>query len=347
MAILNSNALTLGDWTKRLDPNGSTAAVVELLSQVNDIDMDCLHKMGNLPTGDRTTVRTGLPAVYWRALNQGIPNSKSTTAQVDEGCGMLEAYSETDVDLLKLNDNQDSFLLSEAKPFLEAMSQERASTLFYGNPASDPKKFLGFGPRYSSTSGSVANSQNVLSANGSGGASVFLVGWGENSVYCPFPKGSEVGISYEDLGVDTVYTATAIGAATASATERMRARILHWQWKTGLVVRDWRYVVRIPNISISDLLAGSGTQATTSQYALYKLMMRALYRIPNPRGVRLAFYMNRTVHSGLSLQAASAAQNVLKVEDGISQFGRPSAYTTFLGVPIRQCDALINTEAAV
>ena len=42
-----------------------------------------MFKEGNLPTGERVIIRTGLPSVYWRALNQGIPNIKSTTAQID------------------------------------------------------------------------------------------------------------------------------------------------------------------------------------------------------------------------------------------------------------------------
>jgi hypothetical protein len=91
MALLNANVLTLADWAKRLDPQGKVPLIVEMLSQTNGILEDMLWKEGNLPTGDRTTVRTGLPAVAWRLLNQGIQPTKSTTAQVDEACGMLEA----------------------------------------------------------------------------------------------------------------------------------------------------------------------------------------------------------------------------------------------------------------
>ena len=78
---------------------------------------------GNLPTGHRVVVRTGLPIVYWRALNAGVPTSKSTSATVDESVGMLEAYSEIDKDLALLNGNSAEFRLSEDKPFIEAMNQ--------------------------------------------------------------------------------------------------------------------------------------------------------------------------------------------------------------------------------
>ena len=91
MGALNANCLTLADWAKRLDPDGKVPAIVELLSQNNEILSDMLFIEGNLPTGHRTTVRTGLPTVAWRLLNQGVQPSKSVTAQIDEACGMMEA----------------------------------------------------------------------------------------------------------------------------------------------------------------------------------------------------------------------------------------------------------------
>jgi hypothetical protein len=299
---------------------------------------DAVFKEGNLPTGERVVIRTGLPTVYWRALNQGIPNSKSTTAQVDEACGILEARSEVDKDLAMLNGNTSQFRLSEDQAFLEAMNQTQATTLFYGNPGTDPKQFLGLASRYSSLSG--GNAQNILSAGGSGSdnTSVYLVVWGDNTVYCPFPKGSKAGLVHEDLGEQTVYN---------SDGTRMQALATRYQWKNGLVVKDWRYVVRIPNIDVSDLISQSGTQEPTDATALIKLMARSLYRIPNMSMGRAAFYMNRTVHSGLALAAMDKSQYVLKIEQGLTQFGQPDSWLSFLGVPLRRVDSLLNTEAVV
>jgi hypothetical protein len=338
MTTLSNTALTLADWAKRVDPEGRVPVVAELLSQSNEILEDCVFKEGNLPTGERVVIRTGLPTVYWRALNQGIPNSKSTTAQVDEACGILEARSEVDKDLAMLNGNTAQFRLSEDQAFLEAMNQTQATTLFYGNPGTDPKQFLGLAPRYSSLS--AANAQNILSAGGSGSdnTSVFLVVWGDNTVYCPFPKGSKAGLIHEDLGEQTVYN---------SDGTRLQALATRYQWKNGLVVKDWRYVVRICNIDVSDLIGQTGTQAASASTALIKLMARALYRIPNMSMGRAAFYMNRTVHSGLALAAMDKSQYVLKIEQGLTQFGQPNSWLSFLGVPLRRVDALLNTEAVV
>ena len=337
MATLSTTNLTLADWAKRTDPDGRVPVVAELLSQTNEILDDAVFKEGNLPTGERVVIRTGLPTVYWRALNQGIPSTKSTTAQVDEACGMLEARSEVDKDLAMLNGNTAQFRLSEDTAFLEAMNQTQATTMFYGNPATEPKSFLGLAGRYSSLSG--GNAANVLSAGGSGSdnTSVFLVCWGDNTVYCPFPKGSKAGLIHEDLGEQTVY----------DSSNRMQAYATRYQWKNGLVVKDWRYVVRIPNIDVSDLIGQTGTQAAGVATNIIKLMARAIYRIPNMTMGRCAFYMNRTVHSGMALAALDKSSAVLNINQGLTQFGQPHSWLTFLGVPLRKVDSLINTEAVV
>lgn len=339
MATLNANALSLLDWAKRLDPNGKTAFIAELLSQNNAILDDMRWIEGNLPVGHRTTVRTGLPTVAWRLLNGGVAPSKSTTAQIDEQCGMLEAYSEVDVDLAKLNGNVGAFRLSEAKAFIEAMRQEFAQTLFYGNSGTAPEEFTGLSPRYSTIAGA-ANGANVLSGRGSGSdnSSVWLVVWGENTCHGIFPKGSQAGLQHKDLGEDTIYTDSTNGIGTGG---RMQVYRDHWQWKGGIALRDWRYVVRIANIDISNLVAKS------SAADLIELMIKAIHRIPSddPFSMgRPAFYMNRTCFQMLDIQrrddVISGGQLAYEVVDG-------KRVATFRGIPVKKCDALLETEAVV
>jgi hypothetical protein len=338
MATLASNAITLADWSKRLDPNGGTADIVEMLSQTNEILEDATFMEGNLPTGHRVTIRTGLPSVYWRAMNQGVPSSKSTTAQVDESCGMLEAYSPVDKKLVALNGNSAAFRLSEDAAFLEAMNQTQAQTLFYGNPAIDPKQFLGLAPRYSSLS--AGNGTNIIDAGGTGSnnTSIYLVVWGANTVFCPFPKGSKAGLTRDDQG--EVVELDANG-------NKFQALRTHYSWDNGLAVKDWRYVVRIANINITDLLTQSGTQAPTEATNIIKLMMKAFYKVPNMGVGKAAFYMNRSVHSGLSVAALDKAQYVLQPKEGMTQFGTAANWLTFQGVPLRRVDQLLNTESRV
>lgn len=332
MATLAVLANTLADWANRTDPKGEIPDIVELLQQTNDILQDAVFMEGNLPTGHRFVVRTGLPTVYWRAINAGVPTSKSTTATVDETCGMLEAYSEVDVELDALNGNNGDFRLSEDVAFLEAMNQTMAQTMFYGNPGIDPKTYLGLAPRFSSKS--ATNGVNIIDAGGvsTNNASIWLVVWGQRTVFCPFPKGSKAGLQRKDLGEETVKDAQG-GLYQALRT--------HFQWKNGLAVKDWRYVVRIANINTSNLVN------ETSAANLIKLMLRAIFRVPNLRAGRPVFYMNRTVAQMLPVQGLNTSSNAVKVQEAINQFGEPIVNMTFMGVPIRLCDQLLITEGQV
>jgi hypothetical protein len=332
MALLASGQLTLADWAKRLDPNGQVPAVAELLSQTNEILEDAVFQEGNLPTGHRVVIRTGLPTVYWRTMNAGVPTSKSTTAQVDEACGMMEARSHIDVELAKLNGNTASFRLSEDSAFIESMNQLQATTMFYGNPAVDPKTYLGLATRYGSLS--AGNAQNIIDAGGTGSdnTSIYLVVWGSNTVFCPFPKGSQAGLQHKDLGEESV--------PDSDGNFYQALRTLY-QWKNGLVVKDWRYVVRIANIDVSNLTTETGNAD------LVKLMSRAMDRIPNLSMGRAAFYMNRTVYSMMRIQALNKSQSAVTIAPAIGQFGQATKWTDFLGVPLRKVDQLLNTESRV
>jgi hypothetical protein len=331
MAILASNVSTLKDFAKKLDPNGKAAAIAELLSQTNEILDDMLFMEGNLPTGHRTTIRTGLPTVYWRLINKGVPPSKSTTAQVDEGIGMLEAYSVVDVELANLNGNTSAFRLGEATAFLEAMNQEMASTIFYGNSSLSPEEFNGLSVRYSDSS--VANGQNIIKAGGSGSdnSSIWLVCWGQATCHGIFPKGSKAGLEHKDLGEQTVEDGSGIAGSILQAYRD------NWKWKAGIALKDWRYVVRICNIDISALIAGSGADLPT-------LMIKALHRLPNMNMGKPVFYMNRTVFEYLDIQrrddVQAGGQLDYQVVDG-------KAIYAFRGIPIKKCDALLETEATV
>jgi len=332
MTTVGTGVLTLADWAKRLDPDGKVPSIVELLSQTNEILTDMMWKEGNLPTGERTTVRTGLPTVAWRLLNQGVSPSKSTTAQIDEQCGMLEAWSEVDKDLAELNGNSAAFRLSEAQAFIEAMNQEMASTLFYGNSGLAPEEFTGLAVRFSSTT--AGNGQNVILGGSADtdNSSIWLVVWGSQTVFGIFPKGSKAGLTHEDMGLVTVETTAGI------AGSRMRAYQDHWQWKCGVALKDWRYVVRIPNIEISALVA------KTSAADLTDLMIKATHRVPSLGMGRPVFYMNRSVMQYLDIQR----------RDDVSTGGGLSWDTvdgkrqaSFRGIPIRVCDALLENESLV
>jgi hypothetical protein len=329
-ATLSTNTLTLADHAKRLDPTGKIAAIVEMLAQTNEILLDMSWIQGNLPTGHRTTVRTGLPTVAWRLINSGVTPSKSTTAQIDEQAGILEAWSEVDVDLVTLNGNQAATRMSEARAFIEAMNQEMASTLFYGNVGLAPEEFTGLAPRYSSLS--AGNATNIIDAGGTGSdnTSLWLVSWHPDTIAGIFPNGSSAGLIHNDYGEQTIQVTAGV------AGQRMRAFQERWQWKAGLALKDWRHVVRIANIDVSDLAGGSAAD-------LVEAMETAEEIIPNELG-RKVWYGNRTVFRYLRKQVREG----VSAGGGITYENIGGKRVRMFGETIvRRVDAILNTEARV
>lgn len=343
MAVLNANNLTLFDWVTRQKPTGGIDTVAEVLSQTNEILEDMVLLPCNKKTVHEATIRTGLPSVYFRQINAGVPNSKSTTAQITESVGMMEARSKVDKKLVDLagggsSDAGMNLRASESVAFIEAMNQRAATTLFYGNAGVSKEEFTGLSTRFSSLS--AGNAANILDAGGTGSnnTSIWLVGWSDQSAFGLFPEGSMAGINHRDLG-------EAI-ALDASGNEYQALTSL-FQWDLGLMVRDWRYVARTCNINVTDLRGTSGTQATTAATNLLRNMVKMQTRMPTMAGKRFAYYANRTVWEGLALLAGEKTSAVLKVEEGFSQFGHPMQRMSYMGIPIRKVDALLNTEARV
>ncbi|WP_336657671.1 major capsid protein, partial [Pseudomonas marginalis] len=73
---------------------------------------------------------------------------------------------------------------------------------------------------------------------------IWLVVWGQNTIHGIYPKGSKAGLEQKHLGEVTLEDENG---------GKYQGYRTHFQWKNGLTMRDWRYVVRIANIDISKL----------------------------------------------------------------------------------------------
>lgn len=348
MAVVGTTALTFADWAARYGADSDVGAIIELLSQENEIMDDMRVMEGNLVTGHKTTVRTGLPTPTWRLLNYGVQPTKSTTAPITDTCGNLEDFSKVDKDLADLNGDTARFRLSESVAHLQSMSQTMAQTMIYGNTSINPERFMGLAPRYNTlTTTSAQTAYNVLGAGGTGSdnTSIWIVTWGERTTHAIFPKGKKAGLTHTDLGVWPVLD-TATPAGTYMAYQD------HYKWELGLTVRDWRYNARICNIDVSDL-------ATAGAANLINLLTRAVYRLPTTSGMvtgiqgsdaasvngsmgQTVIYVNRTIRTYLDLQAQNKTNVLLQLSEW---HGKP--ILTFRGIPIRTVDAILNNEATI
>lgn len=333
MAALATQNPTLLDVAKRLDPDGKIATIVELLAQDNAILEDLTFKEGNLPTGNKTTVRTGLPEPTWRKLYGGVQPTKSTTAQVQDACGMLEAYAEIDKALADLNGNTAAFRMSEDRAHIEGMSQEAAYALFYENEATNGERITGLAPRYNSLS--AQNADNIIDFGGTGddNMSIWLCAWGEQSGYGIYPKGSQAGLQMTDKGQVTIENVD-------GSNGRMEGYRTHYRWDLGLTIKDWRYFGRICNIDSSVLNAGDAG-AITAQKLLINRMIILSERV-KMTGARACWYVPRNIRENLRLGILEKISNNLSWETVSGK-----RVMTFDDIPVKRCDALHKAEARV
>jgi len=338
MAELTNDKVTLLDFARRIDPDGKIAAIAEILTRYNEVLDDISFMEGNLPTGHKVTVRGALPTISWRLLNEGVVRTKSTTNQITETCGMMEAYSEIDKDMALLNGNTSAFRLSEDVAHIEAMNQLFATTFIYGDTSVSPEQFIGLAPRYYTLSGSSVD-DNVIDGGGVGSdnTSIWLVGWSPQTISGIYPKGSKAGLSVNDLGEQTVLD---------SSNRPFQAYRTHFQWKCGIQVRDWRYIVRICNIDISDLET-SGDIGDTSANIL-KMMSQALDKFPPNGTVKPVFYCNNRVRAMIRVKLFNKSNAYITLEElksPIAGLNRPTLH--FMGVPIRRVDEITVAEARI
>jgi hypothetical protein len=329
MAVIGGDWPTLLDITNRTDPNGGLATIIEMLQQQNPILVDAPFFEANSVHDHELVQRTGLPTVYYRRINQGIPRSKSTTAVIRETMANLEALAQIDKRQVQLNGGVgSSWFNSENISFMESMNQQIAETTFYGSEASVPEEFTGLAIRYSSIT--AASGDNIIDAGGtsSDNTSVWLVTWGERATHFRYPKGAGGAIQHEDKGEQL---------ATDDSGNQFFSFMHHWQWQGGLAVADWAANVRIANVDVSNLIAES------SAADLIKLMIKAVHKIPQRIMGRQVIYTTGTVLAMLDIQARETVANSGLTYETVD--GRQ--YTSFRGIPIRRVDQLLENEARV
>lgn len=332
MATIGNTYLQLADMYRKMEKGGQIAEVIDMLAEINPIMDDAIAIQCNDGTTHMTTVRTGLPTGTWRKLYQGVQPSKSTTRQITDTTGWLEAYSEVDAKLVSLaGANGAAMRLDEAESFIEGMSNQMATALFYSDTASTPEQFMGLAPRFDDTT--AENGGQIVLGGGTGAdnTSVWFIVWSNKTTHLLYPNGSMAGVQRKDLGEQTKEN------SDGSMYQVFRE---HFKWDIGLSVRDWRYVSRVCNLDVSEINTnGQSGAKNIDQYmidAYYKLRQRRV------RNGKAAIYCNTTIVTALHKLAQSQGNVNLTLDDFEGK-----EIVKFLGIPIRECDAILNTEALV
>lgn len=334
MAAISTQRKNIIEWSQHFH-RGKVLPEIKMLAQENQSVMDMLLEQCNDGTTHLYNVMTAQPTVYKTAYGEGTPESKSQKAQLREGCTMLTGFSSVEEELGKVGGQMAVLRAEEDENFAEAMRQTAAQMQFYANRANNIRDFYGFATLYNSLSGvKAANVISCAGASANAQTSAFLVNWGKG-VYGIFPEGTTAGYQKKDLGRQVEKLANG-NKLVVQSTQHL--------WHLGLVVADWRDVVRVCNIQVADALALTNNQAPTSFNNVLHKMIQARLRIRRP-GKR-AWYVNDTLY-GLILRIGMEKSNgAVTVEKAMTQFGDFDELQ-INKIPVRRVDQILNTEAVV
>lgn len=338
MSVLGNTALTLSDWRKRMAPDGSVDFIIEALMNANPIMDDIPWMMGNLPTGNKTTLRTSMPTPSVRRINRGVARHKSQTEQVTDTTIILEDRSVVDIELLALAQNGEAFRRSEDAAFVAGFSDAVAANIFYGDTTADAgETFNGIAMRYNEYGDASYKNKaayQVISAGtaGTNNTSGYFVGWGTHATTGIYPKGSQLGLQQRDLGESTV--------TDANGREYQAVTTL-FTWKCGLAVGDIRANAAVRNIDMSTL----GSLTSAQKLALVEKFIRAKNRIRGiqSRDKKVVLYVGDELYNFFELYLLD--KNNVHVTRQELMNAAPQLYLS--GIPIKKCDAISEEEAAV
>lgn len=339
MAALGSKLLTLADVAKSKDK--MIGSVAEVLVQENPMLNDIPYMPMNHGTIHKEDIRSALPAVYYRKANQAIPASKSTIEERTFTAAHFESKSQMDAAVAKRGgmDRIAYNRWNQAQGHIQAQAIEHANLTIYGSPNSSTLKVAGFMDIYSTVNSSEETSNQIINGGGtaSNNTSILLVNWGERSIFGVYPEGTQAGLKRTDRSAGNkevqIQALDSAGSAGSFWGYEEQFEIDH-----GLVVKDYRQAARIANIDVALLLSGVGAAD------LIDLMISAAYKIHNPQNGTPVWYVNRTIEAFLH------KQSLTKVGAGAGltyDNYQGKRMLTFLGMPIRRSDALLNTEAQV
>lgn len=340
--------LNLIDLTTRLDGAGDQMVVAEMLSQSNDIWDDIPMVEANEVFSHEISLRTSLPAGYWRGLNSGVPYGKSTTNKARFGMATLEIYSQVDKLLASAAKDVNAFRATEDRAFIEGMSQTMVQGIFYGNIQVNPAQFFGLSSFYNTVNPALAaNSGNVIDAKGTGtsNSSIWLIGFGEGNIYGAYPQNTKAGLMVEDKGD--------MRAAYDNVGNPYEALTTWFCHRMSLIVHDWRQCARIANIDVT-----AAGLAGPNAYDLFAGLSQAVVKIPKlgktsgitktdaPHDIggntKSAFYVNRTIRYWLDVQGIRNRNVLLSMNDAAGK-----AQIAFREIPIKVVDQLLTTESQV
>lgn len=329
-------AITYADIIKTLNPDQSTADIIDALSLASPIIKTAHVFEGNMPNGNQTTRFLAKPTATKRSYNEGVAKSKTPTTQVVDLCSQYEFNVEIDLRLLEKQPDQAKYMAGQEKMQCQSIHEDLDTTFFYGNSKTNIKDFDGIATRFASLSTTKgAEGYQVVSAGGAGSdnTSMYLVGWGQGGSGLFYPVGSSAGISRIVKPQERV---------TDANLNPYYAYCVNGNMQVGLSIENYRQIVRVANIDASDLITFGSASDTSPE--LIGIAARAVERLQNKdAGLTYKWYVSELAYGWLKTMVQNKANVWLTQRE--AQDGLRTLYID--GIEVLMSDQIINTEAKV
>jgi len=329
---MGQNRPTLLDRARQTDPDGTPAHIAEILNESNMILQDAPAYPSNAQMGNRVTLRSSMPDVYWAGINEGYTKSKGSTRQVVDTIGILTGMSQVD-SKMKLVLGDGAYMAHREKDddaYVEKLGQTIANTILYGNENLLSNTFTGLAPRMASLATAKAGSQvhsHHSSPAGSDNTSFFVVDWGERAAKLIFPKDGMSGLQTTDKGEQMVTDADGLD---------MFAHVTKYDWSIGLSIEDPRRIARLANIDMSQALTDTSTLLVNSVIKLVNSM-------PAKMGNHRVLYTHEDIITALELQVINKPTGILlSMQEYLGEH-----ILHFRGSPIRPLDQMSANEGTL
>lgn len=328
MAVVYLNKqITFVELAKRLAPGDKDLLEIgEVMNERNEMLQDIPWYECNQIFSEKINRRSYLPSGTLRKAYQGVPSTTTGTQIVVEPTVLLEDRSEIDEDIVDGAPDPKSFRRSEDIGHVEGLAQQVADLFIEGSQEGSPESLTGFQKRLS------AYSQTNVTDGGCDEASlvtsIYGVDWGKRGAYGIYPSASanrgKLGLTINDKGKEKVFDST---------PDAYYAWVTQFKWWIGLVVKDELATCRYANIN--PIVGGSDS---FNEDKLIELMNDCRLR---PGTTRL--YVNKKIKTQMQIRLKDKLNVNFSTTEGLGGI----EVLTFLGAPIRQLDAIKNTEAVL
>jgi len=314
---------------KRMDGEGSMLyRIAEVIAEHDDAMNDAVWVESNRTASHVTSVRETQPSGTLRQINKGVSPTLSQVGQEVDYIGFIEDMSMVDDRLIRLapKGQKQQVRSDEDIAHLKGLSETASSYFFYGDRSVTPGAFDGLATRRNAIG--MEGVYNMSGSDAASNTSIYLVTWGKDYTHMLYPRGSKIGISKEDFGLQIVPDPNTSGAY-------LPMWISWFYFDMGVTVRYPRGLSRVVNIDPSESL--------TNLRPLFDRLIEAINHAPN-RGKEgnLVAYLNEEMFNVFDrLAYDNTVPNVYATDvGGVRQ-------TYFRGVPLKRSDLISNTEDVV